>query len=170
MTMLYRIDDRGLLLSVLSGEGVFLEPAAVLEGLTADQAHAKPQSLPHSIAEIVAHLCYWQEWLNACATAGFTEFPEHAADGWPAVPADGWGALHMRYLRSSEEGRRIAAESESLADPLLPPGVEIPVLAKESLGSAIVHTAMHNAHHLGQIITLRQLIGSWPPPGGAMTW
>jgi DinB superfamily len=44
----------------------------VLDGLTADQANAKPNGLPHSIAEIVAHICYWQKWFNDCAVAGFT--------------------------------------------------------------------------------------------------
>ena len=72
MTTLYRADDPNLLTSVLSGEGVHLEPGAVLDGLTTDQAHAKPHGLPHSIAEIVAHMSYWQEWFNNCAVAGFT--------------------------------------------------------------------------------------------------
>jgi hypothetical protein len=37
MTTLYRADDPNLLTSVLSGEGVRLEPGAVLDGLTADR-------------------------------------------------------------------------------------------------------------------------------------
>jgi hypothetical protein len=83
MTTLYRADDRNLLRSVLSAEGVHLRPGAVLDELTAEQAHAKPQGLPHSIAEIVAHMCYWQEWFNGCAIGGFTGIAEHAVDGWP---------------------------------------------------------------------------------------
>jgi uncharacterized damage-inducible protein DinB len=167
---LHRVDDRNLLNAVLTGEGVFLGPAAVLDGLTADQAHAKPHGLPHSIAEIVAHICYWQEWFNRSVVAGFTGIAEHAADGWPAVPRDGWEALRMRYLHSVEEAKRIAAESDSLGEPLLPSGVQIPVLSKESRGSSILQSAVHNSHHLGQIITMRQLMGLWPPPGGTMNW
>ena len=170
MTALHTIDDRSLLINTLGGEGVFLGPIRVLDGLTADQAHAKPHGLPHSIAEIVAHMCYWQEWFNGCAVTEFTGIAQHAADGWPAVPADGWDAVRARYLQSIEEAKRIAAESDSLDAPLLPPGVEIPVLAKESHGSGIVHAALHNAHHLGQVITLRQLMALWPPPGGTITW
>jgi uncharacterized damage-inducible protein DinB len=169
MTTLYRIDDRNLLISVLSGEGVYLGPAAVLDGLTAVQAKAKPHGLPHSIAEIVAHMCYWQEWFNGCAVAGFTGIAEHAADGWPAVPPDGWEAIRTRYLHSVEDAKRIAAESDSLGDSLLPPGVQIPALAKESRGSGILQAAVHNGHHLGQIITMRQLMGLWPPPAGTIT-
>jgi uncharacterized damage-inducible protein DinB len=170
MAALYRMEDRSLLTSVLGGEGVHLGPAAVLEGLSAEQASAKPNGLPHSIAEIVAHMCYWQEWFNRCAVDGFTGMAQHAADGWPAVSPDGWEALRARFLHSVEEAKGIAAESNSLGDPLLPAGVEIPVLAKESRGSGILQAAVHSGHHLGQIITMRQLMGLWPPPGGTITW
>jgi len=170
MTTHYRADDRNLLRSALGAEGVHLEPGAVIDGLTAEQAHAKPHGLPHSIAEIVAHICHWQEWFNGCATAGFTGIAEHAVDGWPSVPADGWNALRARFLRSIEEAQRIAAESDSLREPLLPAGVDIPPLAMESRGSGILHAAMHTSHHMGQIITIRQLMGLWPPPGGSITW
>src|SRR4030095_14209076 len=168
MSALYRVDDRNLLTSVLNGEGIYLAPAAILDGLTDEQAHAKPQGLPHSIAEIVAHLCYWQQWWNGCAETGFSAIAQHAADGWPAVAADGWGAVYMRYRGALEEAKRIAAESGSLQNPILPPGVHIPGLARESRGSGILHAAVHNSHHLGQIITMRQLMGLWPPPAGTV--
>jgi uncharacterized damage-inducible protein DinB len=132
MSMLYRMEDRRLLSAVLTGEGIFLAPAAVLDGLTDDQAHAKSHNRP-------------------------------------AVPPDGWEALRTRYLQSVEEAKRIASESDSLGKPLLPPGVEIPVLAKESHGSGLLQAAVHSGHHLGQIITMRQMMGLWPPPGGTMT-
>ena len=142
----------------------------VLDGLTTDQAHAKPNGLPHSIADIVAHMYYWQEWFNRCAIAGFTGIPQHAADGWPSVSSDGWDEVRTRFLRSIEEAKRITTESESLDAPLLPPDVHIPTLARESHGSGILHAAVHSSHHLGQIITIRQLMGLWPPPGGSITW
>lgn len=170
MTTLYRADDPNLLTSALRGEGIHLDPGAILEGLTADQAHAKPHGLPHSIAEIVAHVCYWQEWFNECARVGFTGIAEHAADGWPPVLPDGWDALRTRYLHAVEEAKRIAAQSSALGDPVLPPGVNIAILAHESRGAGLLHAAMHSSHHLGQIITIRQLLGLWPPPAGTISW
>lgn len=170
MPTLYQVDDRNLLTGLLSGEGGFHGPAVVLDGLSAEQALAKPNGLPHSIAEIVAHMCFWQEWFNHCAKSGFTGSPEHAAEGWPAVSADNWDVLREQYLASIEEAKRIVATSDSLQEPLLPPGVPIPFLAKESRGSGILHAAVHSGHHLGQIITLRQLMGLWPPAAGSMTW
>ena len=71
MATLYKADDRNLLTSVLVGESVHLEPGAILDGLTNEQAQAKPHDLPYSIAELVAHMCYWQEWFNACLVSGF---------------------------------------------------------------------------------------------------
>jgi hypothetical protein len=29
---------------------------------------------------------------------------------------------------------------------------------------------VHSSHHLGQVVTIRQLLGLWPPPAGALTW
>ena len=170
MTTLYRADDPNLLTSVLNGEGVHLEPGAVLDGLTADQARAKPHGLPHSIAELVAHMCYWQEWFNECVVVGFTGIAKHSVDGWPSVSPDGWDALRTRYLRSLDEAKRIAAESASLGEPVLPPGVEVPSLGRESRGAGLLHAAVHSSHHLGQVITIRQVMGLWPPPGGTLTW
>jgi uncharacterized damage-inducible protein DinB len=50
------------------------------------------------------------------------------------------------------------------------PAIEFPPLAHHTVREALVHVAMHNAHHLGQVITLRQLLGAWPPPAGSYTW
>ena len=50
MVSLYTSDDPDLLTSVLAGENVHLDPAAILDGLTDAQAHTKPHGLPYSIA------------------------------------------------------------------------------------------------------------------------
>jgi uncharacterized damage-inducible protein DinB len=117
-------------------------------------------------------MCYWQEWFNGCAVNGFSGIAEHAAVGWPPVPADagGWDTLRTRYFACIEESKRIVATSQTLDESLLPPGVPIPFLAKESRGSGILHVVVHNGHHLGQIVTMRQLMGLWPPAAGSMTW
>ena len=170
MTTVYRFDDAWLLANILNGEGTYLGPAAALEGLSEEHVHAKPHGLPHSIAEIVAHMCYWQEWFNACLVSGFTGIAKHSVDGWPTVHTDGWDVLRARYLYSIEEAKRLAAESASLADSLLPAAVNIPSLSRESHGSGLLRAAVHSSHHLGQIITMRRLMGLWPPPGGTITW
>jgi uncharacterized damage-inducible protein DinB len=170
MATLNNVDDRTLLIDLLTGESDFRGPAAVLDGMTAEQALAKPHNLPHSIAEIVAHMCYWQEWFNGCAVPGFTGIAEHADPGWPAVTEEGWDSLRTRYLGALEEAKKIVSTSDSLGESLLPVGVQIPALARESRGSGILRAAVHGGHHLGQIVTIRQLMGLWPPAAGSMTW
>jgi hypothetical protein len=86
------------------------------------------------------------------------------------VAAEGWDALRTRYLAAIEQARQIVIASDSLDQSLLPPGVSIPFLARESRGSGILHATVHSGHHLGQIVTIRQLLSVWPPPAGSMTW
>jgi len=74
----------------------FLAPDKALDGLDLPAAEAHLPGAPHSIAEIEAHMAFWQDWF--------------------------------------------------------------------------LHVATHNAHHLGQVILLRQLTGAWPPPAGSWTW
>ena len=169
-TTLFRADDGNLLTSVLAGEGVHLDPAAVLDGLTGEQAQTKPHGLPYSIADLVAHMCFWQEWFNACLMSGFTGIPQHSADGWPAPDVGEWDDLRQRYVRSIETAKRIAVGPVALSGALLPEDANVASMARESRGSSLVRAALHNSHHLGQVITLRRLMGLWPPPGGTITW
>jgi uncharacterized damage-inducible protein DinB len=53
--------------------------------------------------------------------------------------------------------------------PLRPP-IAFPPLAEYSIREAFEHVAQHNAHHLGQVILLRQMMQLWPPPAGSWTW
>lgn len=148
----------------------FHSPEVALSGLTPEQAIAKPAGAPHSIAEIVGHICYWQNCFNQIAIHGFSGLPQHAEEGWPPCPAAEWPALRDRFLAVVRESQEIAATSPNLDLKLLPEGVEIPFLDRDSRGSGVLHGAIHSAHHLGQIVLLRQIMGLWPPAAGSMTW
>ena len=63
----------------------------------------------------------------------------------------------------------IGEDPARLAQPVTPP-IEFPPLAHYTVHDALTHIAQHNSHHLGQIITTRQLLRSWPPPSGSFTW
>lgn len=167
---LYSISDRDLLRSAVDFQGGFLHPAAVLEGLSEEQATAKPCGAPHSIAEIVAHMHYWQEYFIRIAKDGEAEYPERAEIGWPPVPAETWPELRDRFLASIEAAKEIASTSARLDERLLPEDFPLPFWDRESVGSGLLHGAIHGAHHLGQIVTLRQIMQLWPPPQGGVTW
>jgi uncharacterized damage-inducible protein DinB len=167
---LYRMTDRELLKSMAAFEAGFQPPEVVLQGLTEEQATAKPHGLPHSIADIVGHMTFWQEFFNEAAERGFPGHPERAEVGWPVMKAGEWDSLLRRFRDSVERAQQLAVTYPHLDEKLLPAGFPLPFLQRDTRGSGMLHAVIHTAHHLGQIVTLRQLMGVWPPPGGSMTW
>lgn len=144
-----------------------IAPARALEALSAAQADVRHGSL-HTIAEIVHHLSFWQDWFRGRCEGGVDPMPASAAVGWQPPPAGSWPDVHRRFLDGLE---RLAAFGErSDRARVLVPALEFPPLAGYTVGDALVHVANHNAHHLGQVIVLRQLMGAWPPPSGSWTW
>ncbi|MBL8175415.1 MAG: DinB family protein [Bryobacterales bacterium] len=144
----------------------YLAPEKLLDGLTAAQAAERIANAPHTIVEILAHLDFWQRWFLDRCQGTPTSVPEHAAPGWPAAAAADWEPLRTSFLN----GLAQAAALDPLAPKPVTPPIELPFMAHYTIGDVITHLAIHNAHHLGQIATLRQLQGSWPPPAGSWTW
>jgi len=52
----------------LSSPVTFLAPDKALDGLDRTAAEAHLPGAPHSIAEIVAHIAFWQDWFLHVAT------------------------------------------------------------------------------------------------------
>jgi uncharacterized damage-inducible protein DinB len=143
----------------------FLAPRAIIEGLTSQQAEQRVPGAPHSIAQILAHMIFWQEWFCQRCAGVAAPLVAHAADGWPPVAAGGWPELRQRFLAGLER-----AASWEHGDERISPSIDFPPLAAYTIGDAQVHIASHNAHHFGQIVLLRQMLGLWPPPAGSWTW
>ena len=92
-----------------------------------------------------------------------------AASGWPAVAPGSWPELHVRFLTTLNRAVALGDDPGRLASRVVP-AIEFPPLANYTIRDAIVHMGTHNAHHLGQVIILRQVMGLWPPPSGSWTW
>lgn len=146
-----------------------MPPAGVLDGLSGEQAAARVPGVSHSAVEILAHMVFWQSWfLERCR--GFGTPPAASASlGWPAATAGDWEPLRGQFLAGLEQAREIGTGETSRLRRIDPP-IEFPPLANYCLADAVTHIAIHNSHHLGQIITIRQILGAWPPPGGSFTW
>lgn len=143
-----------------------LPPAATLAGLDPTDALRRVAGLPHSIAEIVAHMNYWQEWFTVRCQGRDQPMAAAAADGWPEV--HDWSAESERFLTGLDA--LAAVVSQQAPDQPIAPPIAFPMLAQYSYRDVWEHVAQHNAHHLGQIVVLRQLLGVWPPPSGSYTW
>lgn len=130
-----------------------------LDGLDAGQAFQVPAGLPHSVARVVAHVQFWQEHLLRLLAGEHPAAPAQAAGGWPEP--DEWEAVKAAFMRDAEALRE-RARNEEFAQALDSNG--------RPHGVSLTNFAGHSLYHLGQVVTIRQVLGMWPPPGGGDTW
>ena len=148
---------------------VHLAPLAIIEDLSAADAILPPAPRMHSVAGLVGHMDFWQRWFLARCRGVATPMAAHAADGWPIVTAADWPALRRRFEEGLLEASALGDDATSLDAPLSPP-IEFPPMAGYSRRDALVHIAQHNSHHLGQVVSARQVLELWPPRAGSWTW
>lgn len=148
-----------LLPRLFRGGQAFVGVESILAGLSEAQAGTRPPGLPHSPAELLAHINYWLAWMLEVIESGEARpYPHSAAEGWPKPL--GWAAEKARFYD-------LLSRTEPHA---LRPDLMSPVNFDETIGELLADFALHTAHHLGQLITVRQALGAWPPPGGGDTW
>ncbi len=104
----------------------------------------------------------------AAATARPGRCPPPAALGWVAPEAGSWDAVRTGFLDGLDRLVTLGAASDR--GRRIDPPIEFPPLGQYTVGDVLVHVGAHNAHHLGQVVLLRQLLGAWPPPAGSWTW
>jgi uncharacterized damage-inducible protein DinB len=146
-----------------------MPPAKILADISEADGIRQWSETVHSIAEIVAHMDFWQVWFLRRCGGEAVPMPGSAALGWPAVSGAAWPGLRDRFLDGLNKAAGLGDDEGRLQQALTPP-IEFPPLASYTVGDALVHMAGHNSHHLGQIVTLRQVMGRWPPSSGSWTW
>jgi uncharacterized damage-inducible protein DinB len=149
---------------------IYMPPERALEGLSSEMAERHASATVHSIAEIVAHMIFWQEWFIKRLRGEAVQMAPSAALGWPEVQPNSWPTLRDRFVRGLDEAAAIGQQGSAHLESPVTPTIEYPPLAQMTVRDALVHIATHNAHHMGQVITLRQVLGAWPPPAGSWTW
>jgi hypothetical protein len=155
---------------ILIADGVGAPPSHVLEGVDDQLAHRRIPGTPHSIYEEVWHLAFWMEISLDWIDGKLTPYPEHASDGFPGAPLEPWTALRERFLNGLARAAAIAGNPAQMDAPIVclsrVPGEQRAMPARDQIEGI----ATHNAYHLGRVVLLRQLLGSWPPPSGGDTW
>lgn len=133
-----------------------------LAGLPPEQRGARPAGQPHTPWRLLAHLRLAQ-W----DIVEFSRGPEHVS---PPFPDGYWPASDAPRAGEWEEAiaayeRDLDAFAALLADPAIPLLTPFPWGDGQTLMREAQLIADHNAYHVGQIVMLRQLLGSWPPQG-----
>ena len=134
----------------------FVSVKNAVAGLTADQAAWKPDGADNSIWEEVNHLIFWNErWIQRYR--GELNYPEDIENtGTFKSDETDWQATLSKLNEVMDEWRRILG---SITDEKLAAPVNDQFQAPWH--SPLAQQNIHNAYHIGQIVLLRKLQGSW---------
>ncbi len=131
----------------------FVDANTAVAGLTPEQANWKDGSGNHSIGQLTVHLIFWNK-RNLAKFKG-------------EDPAKFSGNNEETF--SSFDNKKWTAAVKELDEVLTAWEKEVEVADDkklESWASTIAHIGTHNAYHVGQIIFIRKLQGSWDPEKG----
>lgn len=154
----------------LIGNGYGAPPSHILEGVDEVMAQRRYPGAPHSIYEEIWHLAFWQGLMLDWAAGKPTPYPEHAAEGFPASMDEPWDAVRQRFLQRAEQLAGMAGDEAQPGATMVCQSRAPQPPRTRTVREQLEGEATHNAYHLGRIVLLRQLFGSWPPPSGGDTW
>ncbi|SRR5579871_382416 len=143
---------RGVLLEQLrtthNDEDWFAPASVAVAGLTAEQAKWSPGNGSHSVGQLAYHLWFW----DTQSLARFKGEKPPAFDGnndetFNNFTPEQWADLvkKLNQVMADWEEAVTNADEQKLADN----------------ASLVAHVGAHNAYHIGQIVYVRKLQGSW---------
>lgn len=163
----------GVLAELIRGKGAFTDALACVSGLSASEAGDRAGA-PASVFELVFHMNYWMQYEIDRIEGRSPKYPEHAAESWPAAPAPESGAAWAASVKSFEAllEAMIALARDPVARERSVATTSIASYANQgsTVRDILWQTAVHNAYHVGQVTTVRRMLGAWPPAGGGDTW
>jgi hypothetical protein len=131
----------------------FVDAMTAVNGLTPEQASWKDGKGNHSAGQLTYHLVFW----NRRSLAKFKGEPEAKFSGnneetFDSFDAKTWSAT----VRQLDE---VMTELEKLVE-------NADENQLKGWASEIAHIGTHNAYHIGQIVYIRRLQGSWDAEKG----
>ena len=131
----------------------------VVEGIPSGMRGTRPPGLPHSPWEVLEHIR-----LAQFGILDFSVNPEYVEvrwpdDYWPASPEppspSAWEDSVASYKRDREAMRRLTL------DPAVDLAARVPSGDGQTFLREIVLAADHTAYHVGELVTIRRLLGCW---------
>lgn len=131
----------------------FVDANTAVAGLTPEQASWKDGSGNHSVGQLAHHLVFW----NQRELAKFKGEPQEKFSGNNDETFDKFDA--KQWATTVKELDQVMADWEKALE-----GADDKKL--EEWASDIAHIGTHNAYHIGQMVFVRKLQGSWDPAKG----
>ena len=128
-----------------------------LDGLPPERVNERIDGLPHSLWDLLEHLRFSQaDILEYAVDPGYQkkDWPDAYWPDWAAQPVE-WDAALATFRTDLEALVRLAETADLTA--------ELPHAPGYTVLRQILVAADHNAHHLGQVVSLRRQLGLWPP-------
>ena len=131
----------------------FVPIDVAVDGLTAEQASWKDGSGNHSVGQLTNHLLFW----NRQELAKFKREPPEKFSGNNDETFNNFDA--KKWSDTVKQLDQVMVELEKFVE-----AADDKTL--QTLASEIAHVGTHNAYHVGQMIFVRKLQGSWNPEKG----
>jgi uncharacterized damage-inducible protein DinB len=131
----------------------FADANSAVSGLTAEQASWRDKSGNHSVGQLAYHLLFWdRESLAKFKGETPEKFSGNNEETFDKFDTKQWSEIvkQLDQVMTDWEKAVEAADDQKIANS----------------ASVIAHIGTHNAYHLGQIIYIRRLQGSWDPEKG----
>jgi uncharacterized damage-inducible protein DinB len=121
----------------------------------------RPDGYPHSAWELLEHIRITQrDLLDFCQNPDYTEELEWPQDYWPTSPAPASAAAWTKSIDACRKDREELAKFATDTD------VDLTSKIPRGTGQTYLRTILvavdHASYHVGQIVTVRRLLGAWP--------
>ncbi len=149
------------LIDLLRGRNAHLDFESTIKNLPPELRGARPEGQPHTPWRLLEHLRIAQ-W-------DILEFSRDATHVSPAWPEGYWPPGDAPPEDSAWEASALACrrDLQAMCDPVDDPASDLFAEFPWGDGQTLLREALliadHNAYHLGQMVTLRTLLGDWPP-------
>jgi hypothetical protein len=147
------------LLALLSGGDAHLDFESAIADLPADKRGEKPPGLPHTPWRLLEHMRIAQWDILRFSVDPDHVSPEFPAGYWPEGDAPPDPSAWDRSVESFRSD--LQAMKDLVADPKIDLFAPIPHGQGQTILREALLVADHNAYHLGQMVTVRRLLGAW---------
>jgi len=154
---------RTIVASSLDWEQAHSSLETALRGLAPELRGKRPTAFPHSVWELLEHIRITQhDLLDFVQDPDYEEKLQWPKDYWPRsmAPANekAWNETIATWRKDRMALERFTTETD----------IDLTTKIPRGTGQTYLRTILvaidHASYHLAQIVTVRQLIGAWPPP------
>jgi hypothetical protein len=150
---------REYLMNLLSGRGAHIDWKATFAGVPPKLRGVRPAGLPYSIWDLLEHMRIAQWDILEFSRDAKHVSPEWPTGYWPGAQAQptatAWEKSLKSFAHDLAEMQKIVQNPKTDLFRPIPHGTGQTILREALL------VADHNAYHLGQVLTVRRILGNW---------